>query len=81
MTELGKQHPYREAVEAFADDLARLDSAHAHAVVAEAQEMVRLALLRQLIEEGRNSGPPLDGEEVMAELLAEADADITAANS
>ena len=80
MIEFGKKHPYSEAVQAFADDLALLDSALAHAVAAQAQEMVRLAFLRQEIEKARNSGPSLDGEQVFAELLAEADADIAAAN-
>lgn len=74
-------HPYREAIEAFASDLAKLDSATAHAIAAEAREMVRAAWLRQEIQKGRDSGKPLDGEQMFDELLVEAEADIQASKA
>ena len=72
-------HPSREAVEAFATELARLDIATAHAVAAEARELIRAAWLRQQLQNARESGEPLDGDQVFDALLAEADADIAAA--
>ena len=57
----------------------KLDSASAHAVIEEAREMARSHWLRQQIRMGEESGEPLDGPAVMAELLAEAEADIKAA--
>jgi hypothetical protein len=72
-------HPYSDAIDALARDLEQLDSATAHAVIEEAREMARAQWLRQQIRIGEESGEPLDGPTVMAELLAEADADIKAA--
>ena len=71
--------PYSDAIEAFARDVAKLDAATAHAVIAEARELARAQWLRLQIRAGEDSGEPLDGPAVMAELLAEADADIKAA--
>ena len=79
MSETQSQAPYRDAIDAFARDLARLDSAAAHAVIAEAREMARAEWLRMQIRLGEESGEPLDGPTAMAELLAEADADIAGA--
>jgi hypothetical protein len=67
---------HANAVDAFASDLARLDSENAHAVTEAARELIQAAWLRQEIEKGRKSGDPLDGDEVFAELLTEAEADI-----
>lgn len=67
-----------EAIAALARDLDKLDSASAHAVIEEARELARARWLRQQIKIGEESGEPLDGPTVMAELLAEADADIAA---
>lgn len=67
---------YTLALEALTDDLEQLDSATAHAVIAEARELARAQWLRQQIREGEESGEPLDGPTVMSELLAEAEADI-----
>ncbi len=67
---------YSQALEALTHDLEQLDSATAHAVIAEARELARAQWLRQQIREGEESGEPLDGPTVMAELLAEAEADI-----
>jgi hypothetical protein len=72
-------HPYSQAIEALANDLEKLDAASAHAVIEEAREMARAQWLRQQIRIGEESGEPLDGPAFMAELLAEADADIKAA--
>lgn len=69
-------HPFSEAIEAFARDLAQLDSATAHAVIEEAREIARSQRLRQQIRLGEESGEPVDGPAAMAELLAEANADI-----
>ncbi len=41
--------------------------------------MLKKAWLRQEIQKGRESGTPLDEDEVFEQLLAEADADIEAA--
>jgi hypothetical protein len=72
-------HPFSEAIDAFARDLARLDSASAHAVIEEAREMARSQWLRMQIRLGEESGEPVDGETAMAELLSEAEADIKTA--
>ena len=69
-------HPYSEAIEAFADALAKLDGATAYAVAAQARELARAALLRQEIQKGRASGEPINEDEVFGQLLAEAEADI-----
>lgn len=79
MSIVQSQVPYRDAIDALAHELARLDSAAAHAVIAEAREMARAEWLRMQIRIGEESGEPLDGPTVMAELLAEADADIVVA--
>ena len=70
---------YGEAIQALARDLDKLDSASAHAIIEEARELARAQWLRMQIRLGEESGEPLDGPSVMAELLAEADADIAAA--
>ena len=72
-------HPYSQAIEALSRDLEQLDSATAHAVIEEAREMARAQWLRQQIRAGDESGNPLEGPTVMAELLAEAEADIKTA--
>ncbi len=74
-------HKYSEAVEAFAQELDRLDAATAHAVIEEARQMAQDQWLRLQIRIGEESGEPLDGPTVMAELLAEAEADIKSAQS
>ena len=79
MSEPHSHVPYSHAIDAFARDLARLDSASAHAVIEEARELARAQWLRLQIRTGDESGEPLDGPTVMAELLAEADADIASA--
>ncbi len=71
-----KQRPYQDAIEALAEDLARLDSATAHAVIEEARELARARWLLNEIRLGEESGEPVDGPSAMAELLAEAEADI-----
>ena len=43
--------------------------------------MVRAAWLRQEIQKGRDSGKPLDGEQMFDELLVEAEADIQASKA
>ena len=70
--------PYSEAIEALARDLEKLDSAAAHAVIEKAHQWAHRQWLRHQIQVGEDSGGPLDGPSVMAELLAEADADIEA---
>lgn len=75
-----ENHPHSSAVQAYADALAKLDSATAHAVTNEAREMIENAWLRQEIQRGRDSGTPLSEDEVFDSLLAEADADIEAAS-
>lgn len=70
--------PYSQAIEALARDLEKLDSATAHAVIEEARELARAQWLRGQIRLGEESGEPLDGPKVMAELLAEAEADVAA---
>ena len=71
--------PYGEAIDALAQDLEKLDSASAHAVIEKARKLARAQWLRRQIQIGEESGEPLDGPSVMAELLAEADADLDAA--
>lgn len=75
MNETAHRH-YTQALEALTEDLKQLDSASAHAVIAEARELARAQWLRERIREGEESGEPLDGPTAMAELLAEAEADI-----
>jgi hypothetical protein len=71
---------HARALEALTRDLEQLDTSTAQAVIDEARKMARAHRLRQQLREGDESGPPLDGPAAMAELLAEAAADIKAAN-
>lgn len=75
MDNANNQHPYREAIDAFAAELARLESATAHAVAAEALKLAHAAWLRQEIDRGRQSGAALEEAEVFDRLLAESDED------
>lgn len=74
-------YPFCEAMQALAQDLGKLDSASAHAVIEEARELARAQWLRMQIRFAEDSGEPLDGPAIMAELLAEADADIATVKS
>jgi hypothetical protein len=69
-----------QAIEALTRDLEELDASTAQAVIDEARRSARSHLLRQQLSDGEASGDPLDGPATMAELLAEADADIKAMN-
>ena len=72
------EHPMSKAIEALARDLAKLGVDDARAVIDEAREKARVRWLRQAIAEG-DASESLDGPTVMAELLAEAEADVEAA--
>ncbi len=71
-------HPIAKAIEALARDLEKLGADDARAVIEEAREKARVRRLRQLIAAG-DASESLDGPTVMAELLAEAEADVEAA--
>lgn len=67
-----KVERYHHAIGALADDITKLDAASAHEVIEKARELARIAWLREQIREGEDSGEPLDGPTVMAELRARA---------
>lgn len=66
--------PFSDAIEALARDLDKLDAASARAVIEEARELARIRWVREQIRIGEESGEPLDGPAVMAQLLVEAQA-------
>jgi len=68
MPDVQKSNLYRDALEAFEEDVAQLDSATAHAVIEEARELARSAWLRWQIQQGEDSGEPVDGPATMARL-------------
>lgn len=70
--------PVSKAIEALVRDLQNLGEDDARAVIGEARENARIRRLRQLIAEG-DATESLDGPAAMAELLAEAQADVEAA--